>query len=124
MLESMSDILFHGQDHQDLVSNSQWRLVEEIYTRNEGDEGLFKLHGMFDDDVKPMLLCSRSDGSVRVYELPTFMERGRIFAKDHVRAIEAGRAGPYFFTGDWTGLVTVWKWNKEEDDKALLQQQH
>ncbi|KAF3447249.1 hypothetical protein FNV43_RR12429 [Rhamnella rubrinervis] len=99
-------------------------LVEEIYTRDEEDEGL-ALHGMFDEDGKPMLLCSCGDDSVRLYELPTFMERGRIFAKDQVRAIEAGRAGPYFFTGDWTGLVTVWKWNKENDDKdKALQQQH
>lgn len=102
--------------------------LEEIYTRNQGDEDLFKLHGMFDEDDKPVLLCSCSDASVRVYDLPTFTERGRIFARDHVRAIEAGTAGSYFFTGDWTGLVTVWKWNTEDDeddkDKALQQQQH
>lgn len=85
--------------------------VEEIHSRNEG-EALLKLDGMFDGDGKPLLLCSCADESVRILELPSLMERGRVFGRDLIRAID-GRAGPFFVTGDWSGLVTRWKCNKE-----------
>lgn len=37
-----------------------------------------------------------------------FTERGRLFAKREVRAIQIGTGG-LFFTGDATGQLTVWK---------------
>ncbi|KAF2290420.1 hypothetical protein GH714_012922 [Hevea brasiliensis] len=39
---------------------------------------------------KPILLCSCSDNTVYLYELLTFIERGRIFSKSEVRTIQTG----------------------------------
>jgi hypothetical protein len=41
-----------------------------------------------------------------------FTERGKIFAKQEIRAIQIGPGG-IFFTGDGTGQVKVWKWCTE-----------
>lgn len=38
-----------------------------------------------------------------------FSERGRIFSKQVVRTIQVGPDG-LFFTGDGSGLLSVWKW--------------
>lgn len=38
-----------------------------------------------------------------------FAERGKIFAKQEIRAIQLGPGG-LFFTGDGTGQVRVWQW--------------
>ncbi|GKD87907.1 zinc finger CCCH domain-containing protein 48-like protein, partial [Tanacetum coccineum] len=57
---------------------------------------------------KPVLLCACNDNTVRAYDLPSFMERGKIFAKQEIRSIQGGPN--LFFTGDGTGEVRVWKW--------------
>ncbi|KAL2317512.1 hypothetical protein Fmac_031388 [Flemingia macrophylla] len=90
-----------------------WATFEEgtlksIYTRKE-ENGVFSLFGMADAEGKPILCCSCRDNSVRMYELPSFSERGRIFGKKEVASIELGPGG-LFFTGDGTGLLMVWKW--------------
>ncbi|KAE9621013.1 putative transcription factor WD40-like family [Lupinus albus] len=41
-----------------------------------------------------------------------FAERGKIFTKQEVRAIQLGPGG-IFFTGDGTGQVKVWNWIAE-----------
>ena len=41
-----------------------------------------------------------------------FAERGKIFTKQEVRAIQIGPNG-LFFTGDGTGQVRVWNWIAE-----------
>lgn len=41
-----------------------------------------------------------------------FTERGKIFAKQEIRAIQIGPGG-IFFTGDGSGQVKVWKWSTE-----------
>ncbi|CAK9145779.1 unnamed protein product [Ilex paraguariensis] len=81
--------------------------LEVVYERME-DHGVLALCGIYDADAKPILLCSCNDNAVRLYDLPTFIERGRIFAKREVRAIQIGPGG-LFFTGDATGQVFVWK---------------
>ncbi|KAJ8771515.1 hypothetical protein K2173_026692 [Erythroxylum novogranatense] len=80
--------------------------LEVTYTHNE-EHGLLTLCGMHDLEGKPLLLCSCNDNSVRLYDLPSFSERGKIFAKQEIRAIHAGPNG-LFFTGDGTGQVRVW----------------
>ncbi|GKU89409.1 hypothetical protein SLEP1_g3547 [Rubroshorea leprosula] len=85
--------------------------LEVTYTHNE-EHGLLTLCGTPDFEGKPVLLCSCNDNSVRLYDLPSFSERGKIFAKQEIRAIEAGPGG-LFFTGDGTGQVRVWKWSAE-----------
>ncbi|URD99408.1 zinc finger CCCH domain-containing protein [Musa troglodytarum] len=68
--------------------------------------GVLSLFGMIDAQVKPILLCSCNDNSVRLYDLPTFSERGKIFSKEEVRAMQVGPGG-LFFTGDATDCVYV-----------------
>ncbi|KAF8379402.1 hypothetical protein HHK36_028837 [Tetracentron sinense] len=82
--------------------------LEVTYTHSE-EHGVLTLCGMHDAEAKPILLCSCNDNSVRLYDLPSFNERGRIFAKEEIRAIQVGPGG-LFFTGDGTGQLKVWKW--------------
>ncbi|XP_065636623.1 zinc finger CCCH domain-containing protein 17-like [Quercus suber] len=62
-----------------------------------GKISILALSGMTDSDVK----------SVHLYELPTFTDRGRLFAKQEVQTLQIGPGG-LFFTGDQTGLLTVY----------------
>lgn len=81
---------------------------EDIHTHNEKN-GVLTLCGMNDAENKPVLFCSCNDDTVRLYDLPSFSERGRLFSKREVRVIESGPNG-IFFTGDSTGSLTVWNW--------------
>ncbi|KAL2347701.1 hypothetical protein Fmac_001701 [Flemingia macrophylla] len=88
-----------------------WAATEEetlkvIYTHTE------KSSGMTDTEGNHILLGSCKDNSVRLYELPSFLEKGHLFAKKEVSKLELGHEG-LFFTGDETGLLTVWKWMDE-----------
>ncbi|XVF58489.1 hypothetical protein PTKIN_Ptkin07bG0070100 [Pterospermum kingtungense] len=84
---------------------------EVIHTHKE-EKGVLTLCGMIDAETKPVLFCSCNDDTVRLYELPLFKERGRLFSEREVRAIERGPNG-LFFTGDATGSLTVWTWLQE-----------
>ncbi|CAN1138352.1 Zinc finger CCCH domain-containing protein 48 [Linum perenne] len=57
---------------------------------------------------KPLLLCSWNNDSVGIYELPSFTEKGRMYSKGEVRSMGEGPGG-LVFTGDASGLITVWK---------------
>ncbi|XP_061351568.1 zinc finger CCCH domain-containing protein 48 isoform X2 [Gastrolobium bilobum] len=85
--------------------------LEVTYTHNE-ENGILTLCGMHDSQGKPILLCSCNDNTVRLYDLPSFAERGKIYSKQEVRAIQIGPSG-IFFTGDGTGQVRVWNWTTE-----------
>ncbi|XVF16791.1 hypothetical protein REPUB_Repub10bG0062700 [Reevesia pubescens] len=89
---------------------------EVIYTHNE-ENGVLTLCGMNDAETKPVLFCSCNDNTVRLYELPSFGERGRLFSKGEVRVIERGPNG-LFFTGDATGSLTVWNWMQKPQGRA------
>ncbi|XP_021765944.1 zinc finger CCCH domain-containing protein 48-like [Chenopodium quinoa] len=80
----------------------------EVTYEHKEEHGILCLHGMHDQANKPILLTSCNDNTVRLYDLPSFAERGKIFAKQEVRAIQIGPGG-LFFTGDGTGLLSVWK---------------
>ncbi|XP_004301390.1 PREDICTED: zinc finger CCCH domain-containing protein 48-like [Fragaria vesca subsp. vesca] len=101
-------------------SMSEGGKIEEIYTHTEED-GLLALSGMHDGEDQPLLFCSSKDNSVRMYDLPSFDERGKLFAKREVQAIQIGSGG-LFFTGDETGGLSVWKWlepaDKQESSSA------
>ncbi|KAA8515991.1 hypothetical protein F0562_019170 [Nyssa sinensis] len=90
--------------------------LEVTYTHNV-EHGALALCGIHDAEAKPILLCSCNDNAVRLYELPSFTERGRIFAKQEVRAIQIGPGG-LFFTGDATGQLTIWKLSGESSQLA------
>ncbi|KAH7863905.1 hypothetical protein Vadar_023230 [Vaccinium darrowii] len=90
--------------------------IEVIHTHKE-KHGFLELCGIQDAEGKPILLCSCNDDTVRLYDLPSFTERGRIFSKQEVRAIQIGSGG-LFFTGDATGQLTVWKLAGEPNSGA------
>ncbi|KAF8116760.1 hypothetical protein N665_0014s0024 [Sinapis alba] len=83
--------------------------LEVTYTHKE-ENGVLALCGVHDAEAKPVLLCSCNDNTLRLYDLPSFTERGKIFAKQEIRSIQIGPGG-IFFTGDGTGQVKVWKWS-------------
>ncbi|CAK8560911.1 unnamed protein product [Lathyrus sativus] len=85
--------------------------MEVVYS-HKLENGVVALSGMTDPKNKPILFCSTRDNSVRLFELPSFAERGRLFAKQEVGLINIAPGG-LFFTGDRTGLLTVWKWLEE-----------
>ncbi|GLT94889.1 hypothetical protein SLE2022_126030 [Rubroshorea leprosula] len=89
--------------------------MEVIHSRSEED-GIVELKYMGDSEGQPVLLCSLKDNSVRVYQLPSFAEKGRISSIKEVKAMKTGPGG-LFFTGDGTGTVAVWKW-LEQPSKA------
>ncbi|KAL9240417.1 hypothetical protein vseg_014641 [Gypsophila vaccaria] len=90
--------------------------LEVTFTHTE-EHGLLTLCGMHDSEAKPIILCSCNDNSVRLYDLPSFAERGKIFSKQEIRAIQAGPGG-LFFTGDGNGQVRVWNWSAEAKTTA------
>ncbi|KAJ3701839.1 hypothetical protein LUZ61_005544 [Rhynchospora tenuis] len=82
--------------------------MEVIYTHTE-EHGVLALCETSDATGQSVLSCSVNDQTVRLYNLPSFLERGRIFAKKEVQALQTGPGG-LFFTGDGTGDLKVWKW--------------
>ncbi|KAF8028912.1 hypothetical protein BT93_E1556 [Corymbia citriodora subsp. variegata] len=82
--------------------------LQVAYTHHE-DHGILALSGMNDASGKPILLCACLDNTVRLYELPSFTERGKIFSRREVRTLQTAPGG-LFFTGDAAGMLTVWKW--------------
>ncbi|CAM8901883.1 unnamed protein product [Rhodiola kirilowii] len=79
---------------------------EVTYTHNE-EHGILALAWMNDFESIPILLCACSDKSVRIYELPSFCDRGRLFSREVVEKIDIGPSG-LFFTGDASGSIAVW----------------
>ncbi|KAL3739475.1 hypothetical protein ACJRO7_020829 [Eucalyptus globulus] len=82
--------------------------LEVGYTHHE-DHGILALSGTIDARGKPVLLCACLDNTVRLYELPSFTERGKIFSRREVRTLQTAPGG-LFFTGDAAGTLTVWNW--------------
>ncbi|KAJ4821114.1 zinc finger WD40 repeat protein 1 [Rhynchospora pubera] len=86
--------------------------LEVIYTHTE-EHGVLALQGTIDATGQSVLCCSVNDHTVRLYNLPSFERRGRIFAKKEVRALQTGPSA-LFFTGDGTGDLKVWKWSTDK----------
>ncbi|KAK3431131.1 hypothetical protein EUGRSUZ_E02826 [Eucalyptus grandis] len=82
--------------------------LEVVYAHHE-DHGILALSGMSDGGGKPVLLCACIDNTVRLYELPSFTERGKIFSRREIRTLQTAPGG-LFFTGDAAGMLTVWNW--------------
>ncbi|KEH18982.1 putative transcription factor C3H family [Medicago truncatula] len=85
--------------------------LEVAYSHNV-ENGVVALSGMTDPDDKPIIFCSTRDNLVHLFEMPSFEERGRLFAKQEIGLVDIAPGG-VFFTGDGTGLLTVWKWLEE-----------
>ncbi|TYI06763.1 hypothetical protein ES332_A10G181600v1 [Gossypium tomentosum] len=78
---------------------------EVIYTRKE-EYGVLVLCGMNDAETRPVFFCPCNDNIVRLYELPSFSEKGRIFSKREARVIERRPKNLW----NASGALTVWKW--------------
>ncbi|CAN0870895.1 Zinc finger CCCH domain-containing protein 48 [Linum grandiflorum] len=95
------------------ASGKEGRL-EVVYTHEEA-HGALALSGIKSSCGKAMLLCSWKNGTVGMYELPSFVEKGRMYSKGEVRGLGAGSEWKgMFFTGDASGVVNVWKLAEEE----------
>ncbi|KAL5980914.1 hypothetical protein ACLOJK_028834 [Asimina triloba] len=81
---------------------------EVTYTHN-AEHGVLFLCGTYDLQAKPVLMSAFYDNSVRLYDIPSFIERGKVLSKDEIRSIQSGPDG-LFFTGDDEGVLKVWKW--------------
>ncbi|XP_061346465.1 zinc finger CCCH domain-containing protein 48-like [Gastrolobium bilobum] len=82
----------------------------EVTYEHREENCVLALCGMIDAEAKPILYCSCRDNSVRMYDLPSFSERGRLFSQKDVRSLHIGPDGfGLFFTGDESGLLNVWK---------------
>ncbi|XP_076908668.1 zinc finger CCCH domain-containing protein 48-like [Bidens hawaiensis] len=90
--------------------------IMEVY-KHDVDNGVLAFYGTHDAEEKPILLCSCKDNGVCIYDLPSFAERGRIYSRHDVKAIQDGPEG-LFFTGDAARLVSVWKPNEESVNKS------
>ncbi|GLT27084.1 hypothetical protein SLA2020_021120 [Shorea laevis] len=82
----------------------------KVVHSHQEEDGVIKLSGLQQDaGTDPTLFCCLKDNSVRLYDLPSFAEKGRICSKKEVKAMKTG-PGSLFFTGDGTGKVTVWNY--------------
>ncbi|EXC08480.1 Zinc finger CCCH domain-containing protein 48 [Morus notabilis] len=92
--------------------------LEVCYTHEE-EQGVLALGGMNipvmpmpmpnQDQRRDILLCSRDDHSVHLYELPSFEKKGQIVARQEARSIHIQDGTGVFFIGDATGIITVGK---------------
>ncbi|KAH9697283.1 zinc finger CCCH domain-containing protein 48 [Citrus sinensis] len=90
-------------------SANQDGIFEAVYTHEE-QCGVVSLFGMLDAKAKPVLFASCcKDSVIRLYELPSFKLRARLFSRREVEAAQIGPDG-LFFLGDRSGSVGVWKW--------------
>ncbi|KAK9096497.1 hypothetical protein Sjap_021994 [Stephania japonica] len=81
--------------------------LEAIYTHYV-DHGLRLLHGVHDGDGRAVLMCSCNDKIMRLYDLPSFEERGRIFSVEEIQAVDIYDRS-MFFTDDGAGKI---RWRK------------
>ena len=71
--------------------------------------GILKMAGAVDNGQTPVLLTSHNgESAVRLWELPSFADRGQLRASDP-RALAAGFAG-LMFSGDTQGNLKAWRW--------------
>jgi hypothetical protein len=65
----------------------------------------------FIHDSKSLFFFQLAVSNIYYYCCCRFIDGGRLFAKQEVKVILHGPKGlGLFFTGDQTGLVTVWRW--------------
>lgn len=77
--------------------------------------GVLAICASTDLSGKPVLLVAYMNSSVRLYELPTFMERGTLFTREDVRALHVAPTAQIIFTGDNSGEVKVWRWKQPSE---------
>ncbi|VFQ85980.1 unnamed protein product [Cuscuta campestris] len=81
--------------------------MEVIYEHKE-ETGILSFCGIRDAEGKPILICSCKDNIIRLYDLPSFSDRGRIVTNGEAPSLRATDGG-LLFIGDRNGLLCVWK---------------
>uniref|UniRef100_A0A1J3J4U7 Zinc finger CCCH domain-containing protein 59 n=3 Tax=Noccaea caerulescens TaxID=107243 RepID=A0A1J3J4U7_NOCCA len=71
------------------------------------EQSVHALCGMHDADAKPIIFCSYQNGTVGIYDLPSFEERGMMFSTNTIGTITVGPEG-LLFSGDKSGKLRVW----------------
>ena len=72
--------------------------------------GVLAISGAIDKEQKPLLMASYNDDNcVRLFDLPSFQERGSLPQMPDSRAL-AAVPGDILVAGDVKGTVKVWRW--------------
>uniref|UniRef100_A0ACD5VXH5 Uncharacterized protein n=1 Tax=Avena sativa TaxID=4498 RepID=A0ACD5VXH5_AVESA len=89
--------------------------LEVMHTHSE-EHGLRTLFGMHRVGRTPVLFCSLHNSScIRLLDLPSFDERGKLYSKKEVKTIELGSGG-LLFTGDGAGELKLWRWAPQDEE--------
>ncbi|CAH2080030.1 unnamed protein product [Thlaspi arvense] len=83
--------------------NGSFKVVE---TRRQ-EQSVHALCGMNDAEVKPIMFCSYQNGTVSIYDLPSFKERGKMFSTHTIGTLTISPDG-LLFSGDKSGKLRVW----------------
>ncbi|XP_010511378.1 PREDICTED: zinc finger CCCH domain-containing protein 62-like [Camelina sativa] len=80
--------------------------LEVTHTRRQ-EQSFHALCGVHDAEAKPIIFCSYQNGTVGIYDLPSFEERGNMFSTHTISTLTIGPGG-LLFSGDKTGNLRVW----------------
>ncbi|XP_010477476.1 PREDICTED: zinc finger CCCH domain-containing protein 59-like [Camelina sativa] len=80
--------------------------LEVTHTRRQ-EQSVHALCGVHDAEAKPIMFCSYQNGTVGIYDLPSFEERGKMFSTHTITTLTVGPGG-LLFSGDKTGNLRVW----------------
>ncbi|CAL9234259.1 unnamed protein product [Arabidopsis halleri] len=71
------------------------------------EQSVHALCGMHDAEAKPIIFCSYQNGTVGIFDLPSFQERGKMFSTHTIGTLTIGPQG-LLFSGDKSGNLRVW----------------
>ncbi|XP_010466184.1 PREDICTED: zinc finger CCCH domain-containing protein 59-like [Camelina sativa] len=80
--------------------------LEVTHTRRQ-EQSVHALCGVHDAEAKPIIFCSYQNGTVGIYDLPSFEERGNMFSTHTISTLTVGPGG-LLFSGDKSGNLRVW----------------
>ncbi|VVB03489.1 unnamed protein product [Arabis nemorensis] len=80
--------------------------LKVIHTRRE-EHSVYALCGLHDAEAKPIIFCSYLNGTVGIYDLPSYEERGKMFSTHTIGTLTIGPQG-LLFSGDKSGKLRVW----------------
>ena len=82
-------------------------ILKVVQTRRQEQSSVHALSGMHDAEAKPIIFCSYQNGTVGIFDLPSFQERGRMFSTHTIATLTIGPQG-LLFSGDESGNLRVW----------------
>lgn len=83
--------------------------------------GVLSLAGVADSAGKAILMTAyNGDPAIRLWELPSFADRGALAVGSNVRAMGGLHAAGLIFSGDEMGRIKVWKWKSAPGNGAPI----